>query len=171
MLLPSYLGITTVSDAIVAPIWLCKVISILNTKCCVVPLPSNSHHQDLFTVFRCSDPERNLNLYIYLPPLLGRGTPQTKHNKGCNEFLPQANASLWIHTSRCRENNFPNNDKPCHLGAKPSNGGFSSVKVFLVARKTLGIQSPNVSGWLGCPITSSAKYLGSITILRRWLDP
>ena len=24
--------------------------------------------------------------------------------------------------------------------------------------------------WLGCPITSSAQYLGSTTILRRWLD-
>ncbi len=42
------------------------------------------------------------------------------------------------------------------------------IITFLVA---LGIQSPNVSGWLGCPITFSAKYLGSITILRRWLDP
>ena len=28
-----------------------------------------------------------------------------------------------------------------------------------------------VRGWLGCPITFSAKYLGSITTLRRRLDP
>ena len=28
-----------------------------------------------------------------------------------------------------------------------------------------------IRGWLGCTITSSAKYLGSITILRRWLYP
>lgn len=28
-----------------------------------------------------------------------------------------------------------------------------------------------VSRWLGCPITSSNKYLGTITILRSWLDP
>ena len=28
-----------------------------------------------------------------------------------------------------------------------------------------------LSWWLGCPITFSALYLGSITILRRWMDP
>jgi len=36
---------------------------------------------------------------------------------------------------------------------------------------SLGIQSPNVRWWLGCIIPSSARYLGFITILRRWLDP
>lgn len=28
-----------------------------------------------------------------------------------------------------------------------------------------------LSGWVGCPITFSAYYLGSITIFRMWLDP
>ena len=32
---------------------------------------------------------------------------------------------------------------------------------------SLGILAHLVRGWLGCPITSSAKHLGSITILRR----
>ena len=36
---------------------------------------------------------------------------------------------------------------------------------------TLGIQSPCQMMSKGCIITSNARYLGSITILRRWLDP
>ena len=36
---------------------------------------------------------------------------------------------------------------------------------------TLGIQSPCQMMSKGCIITSSARYLSSITILRRWLDP
>ena len=49
-----------------------------------------------------------------------------------------------------------------------------SLEVFVKAQIVLGIQSPNVRGWLGGPITSSATYLGSITSLsipRRCLDP
>ena len=37
---------------------------------------------------------------------------------------------------------------------------------------TIGIQSPNVRWWLGCIITPrNARYLDSITILSRYLDP
>ena len=36
---------------------------------------------------------------------------------------------------------------------------------------TLGILAHLVRWWLGCIITSSERYLGSITILRRWWDP
>ena len=53
--------------------------------------------------------------------------------------------------------------------------GFGAVKQSLwnknhfgkkfVAPSPRNEKPPNVSGWLGCPITSSAKYLGPITIL------
>ena len=48
---------------------------------------------------------------------------------------------------------------------------ISSLQVWLSFSQNPSGSNHLLRWWLGCIITSSGRYLGSITILRRWLDP
>ena len=51
---------------------------------------------------------------------------------------------------------------------KPSHGDMVSTICLRLGCASLGILAHLVRGWLRSTITSSVRYLGSITILRRW---
>ncbi len=70
-------------------------------------------------------------------------------------------------------NNHSNWTSSSPLRAKERFLQDSSFSVHHGTNNSLYIVGSNhlVRGWLGCTITSSEKYLCSITILRRWLDP